>query len=234
VSYVEVFAVDKDGDVLSHSTDARNNHVFAPLVWDLFGKKYGYFAEYPFPSSRDDGLAHLWREWPSPKMTRAENILLGATFDRVWIRRALLPELVSACEDFLAEYIRKPAPPSRFDKPGDPPSFYDDRAVVGIIAALKEILQDESNIGAAFNCCSANEAFWRVRDVDSYDCTTCEGGFVAMFPCPDCKGDQKVEYDSEDEWESRPWNVNKDETQPSGEDQGKGAWELSERMEVAQ
>lgn len=230
MSYVEVFAVDTSGEVLSFSDEARNNHVFAPLIWDTFLLKYGYVGAESGRGSfmRDNtALDRMWREWPSPKMTRLDNILLGATFDLIWIKRDLLPELIAACELFFEEVLCKPCPPSQFDKPGDPPGHYDDRAFKGVIKALKEIYADETNIGAAFNCCSANSPIWYVRDVDTAACETCETGFIAMLPCPDCHGDQVVKIEDEGDWDTRSYNVLKDTALPDG----RAPWELSTKLE---
>ena len=41
MSYIEIFEVQKDGDVVSYGTTS-NNHAFAPVVWDKFMEQYGF------------------------------------------------------------------------------------------------------------------------------------------------------------------------------------------------
>jgi hypothetical protein len=94
-------------------------------------------------------------EWPSPRMSHTENVLLGSTFDNVWVARDALPELIKGWERFLDQYIQ--------------PHKLDERAAVGIIAALREVLGGPSNRGVAFNMCSANESPWDVEDQDGGD-----------------------------------------------------------------
>lgn len=266
MSYVTIFQVMANGDVLEVG-EGSNNHTFAPLVWNYLGKKYGYGDDVMAYGKRED-LKRMWKEWPSPKMTRLEHILLGATFDHVWIPRELLPELIEACELFYKEYIA-PVRMERNWKGVLEPQSYDSRTLMGdefanppgteyhnkhygrkgIIPCLKEILEDPTSRGVAFNCCSAVSDFWsvscqmsrgndEVEHVSNEDCaphivdgecTIC--GVEHNTPCDECglKGfhNQACGYY---EWDSRPWNVDRDVTQPRGEYEGKRAYNLAEDL----
>lgn len=255
MSYVEVFKVEADGDVVSFDSEARNNHVFAPLVWSILCEKYGYSQGHG--RYDDPGVAAMWKEWPSPKMTRAEQVLLGATFDRVWVKKDLIPELIEACQEFYNTYFTSPQPCKNWMGQTEFRS-YDDRAIVGVIVALIGISEDSTARGAAFNCCSAVTPFWYVSDVppsSSKDggavhakdsdcaeylvrmqddstgatCSTCEAQHED--PCPECSATAfHLNFCSDYQWESRPWNVDTDKVQPRGEYRGSAAWELSERL----
>jgi len=156
MSYVTIYAVQADGDVIEIAT-ARNNRVAAPLVWRVLGTKYRYLDHGPHPFFLEDpGIPKMWSEWPSPRMSHTENVLLGSTFDNVWVARDALPELIKGWEWFLAEHIR--------------PGRLDDRAAIGIIDALRQALGDATLRGVAFNMCSANDSPWEVEDEDGGVC----------------------------------------------------------------
>lgn len=272
MSYVTIYKVEQNGDVVDFA-EGTNNHVFAPLVWDIFLAKYGYDGGKG--RYADDRYDAMWKAWPDPKMPRIEQVLLGATFDRVWIKRETIPALIEACEWFLKEHIKKPHKRLDYKTNTMVDSFYDDRALAGdpeemmgfdgkmmkltrrnpgIIAALKQIYEDPTARGAAFNCCSAVSSFWSVCDVPHVgenedgsikhtkdeDCAPhvkddeCEicGVWRQAEACEDCgKHSFHSTECSQYEWETRPWNVDKDTTQPRGEYKGKSAWELTEGME---
>lgn len=262
MSYVTIYKVLENGDVVEHA-EGSNNHTFAPLVWDFFLAKYGYGTG--AGRFTDSYYTALWRAWPDPKMPRLEQVLLGATFDRVWLKREAIPELIEACEWFLREHVRKPRQVADWRTNGQTvAATYDDRTLAGdgpdsihkrsgIIKALKEIFEDPTARGAAFNCCSAVSSFWHVRDVAPFgvcedgtrhtvdsdctvednDCTGC-GVWHASEPCVTCKATGFHALGCEDfEWESRPWNIDTDVKQPRGEYRGQSAWELSARIDEA-
>ena len=272
MSYVTIYEIQANGDVLEIA-EGSNNHVFAPLIWDYLREKYGYDGGSGKYS--DDRYNAMWKAWPDPKMPRLEQVLLGATFDRVWIKRETLPALIEACEWFLREHIKKPHKRLDYKTNQMVDSFYDDRALagdpaemmgfdgkmvktrgnIGIIAALKKIYENPEARGAAFNCCSAVSSFWHIYDVPHTgqnedgsivqlkdegcgphvkddECEIC--GVWCGEPCEHCgaRSFHKVEC-SEYEWDSRPWNIDRDrdKEQPRGEYKGKSAWELTEELD---
>lgn len=207
MSYVTIFKIEANGDVVDYA-EGRNNHTFAPIVWDVLGYKHKYMDKSLHPYSlQDPGLNAMWAAWPDPKMSRMEQILLGSTFDRVWIKRETLPELIEACEWFLREHVLKPHKARSYKTGVMEDSYYGSRTLAGcgenvaeglrspgIIRALKEIYADETSRGAAFDCCSANASFWCVKESD-------QGSY-------------------------RSWNIDIDAVQLSGEYEGDSAWEL--------
>ena len=154
MSYVTIYAVQASGDV-TEIDDASNNHAGAPLVWRVLGTKYEYLdpLQHPF-FLVDPGVEVMWDEWPSPRMSITENVLLGSTFDNVWVDRSALPLLIQGWSEFHAEHIR--------------PNRIDERCAVGIIAALREAHEDTSVRGVAFNMCSANDSPWEVNDGEDW------------------------------------------------------------------
>lgn len=228
MSYVTIYRVEANGNVIEEG-EGSNNHTFAPLIWQILGYKHGYMNKALHPYSlMDPGLMVMFKDWPSPKMSRLEQILLGSTFDFVWVKRDLLPELIEACEWFLNEHVLK-VNDWRTGAPAQ--ATYDNRTLQGdgtdsihkregIIACLKRIYEDPTTLGAAFNCCSAVQSFWNVYDVEP-------GPDDYPDPCEKCSvvGTHSKEC-SYFEWDPRPYNVLKDSKQPRGEYMDKAAWEL--------
>lgn len=276
MSYVTIYKIEANGDVVEYG-EGSNNHVFAPIVWDVLGYKYKYMNKALHPYSlMDPGLKDMWKAWPDPKMPRLEQVLLGATFDFMWCKREQVPELIEACEWFLREHVHKKRMERNY-KGEMEERGYDDRALAGdpdemmgfdgkmqkvlsprkgIIRCLKEIYEDPTSRGIAFNCCSAVGSFWNVYDVQHVgenedgtikhtkdedcaghvkddECQVC--GVWHSTACEECKATAFHKEDcSNHEWEGRPWNIDKDTVQPRGEYPGKKAWELSEGLTLPQ
>lgn len=153
MSYVDVLIVDDKGDVRSYGT-ARNNHGFAPLVWDYLGKKYGFVKPSHHLSIMDPGIVNLIEEAIRPTeklnpLSPTERLLLAATVEGVWIPKASMPELVKALLEFVEVYIR--------------PKGYVETAR-SMAALIQQVLEsDRPILGVALDCCSAVESFWSVR-----------------------------------------------------------------------
>jgi len=161
MSYVEVFRVDKDGDVVSYDT-ARNNHGFAPLVWEKLGEKYEVPRTNEYYLMMDKpALEATWKLRGEGKLDRLDNVLMGATFDRVWVKREDVPLLVEACRRFNRDHIAGAKLVDTVDRTAD----------------LLEMMFKEfsDDLGVAFNMCSANGAFWHVRVPCSECGCTCNG-----------------------------------------------------------
>jgi hypothetical protein len=260
MSYVTIFKIEQSGDVVPYG-EGSNNHVFAPIVWEVLGYKYQYMNKERHPYFlRDPGLEAMWNTWPDAKMSRLEQVLLGATFDRMWCKREMVPELIEACEWFLSEHVRKPHQTTDW-KGNQVEAYYDSRALAGdaddsiykrkgIIRSLKEIYEDPTSRGIAFNCCSAVSDFWYVHDVplvgesedgiqhtkDS-DCTVEDGSCTICDvwhnkdACAQCGASAfHKENCDQYEWQTRPWNIDKDMVQPRGPYVGKRPSELSEGL----
>lgn len=153
MSYVTVYAVHPNGEVL-HFGEARNNHGYSPIVWDHLARKYS-FSQDRYLMGDTLGLERLWRSCGTGVMSKQEDILLGSTFDRVWIRKDGLERLLEAQEVFYREVVL----PGKFVE-----------TIAGCMdferRAMKEI---EGLLGIAFNQCSAVSSFWNLpyeRDVE--------------------------------------------------------------------
>ena len=150
VSYVSVYAVRQSGDVECIG-EARNNHGFAPLVWDYLGEKCGIDVG-GFGSTRDANLERLWKLFKpggGGALDEPDNVLLGATFDRVWLKRERLPLLFDAVRRFTEEYVR---PRGRVETAAE---------CVRLIE--EELVRDSALAGVCFNMCSAVDSYWHKR-----------------------------------------------------------------------
>ena len=151
MSYVSIFAVRKTG-VVERIGEARNNHGYAPQVWEHLGKKYKCIdPNAPYYGADEDGLKKLWKLF-KPEGTKNEvldaldNILLGSTFDRVWIKKERLPLLFEAIQRFTTDHVR---PMKRVET-----------ALECIPVIKKAMEEDPELVGVCFNQCSANSDYW--------------------------------------------------------------------------
>jgi len=141
MSYVEVFRVKKDGNVVSFDSETRNNHGGAPLIWDKITELYG--IEYKMMS--ESTWDNLFSADSIDKYTREHKILMLSTCDRVWIRKEIIDELIVAYENFHKQFVRD--------------------QYVDTVNQLAKVLKEwqrkhKSDIGIAFNMCSAITPFW--------------------------------------------------------------------------
>lgn len=148
MSYVTLLEVKKSGEVENYA-EVGNNHGFAPLVWDYFSKKFKTYTG-PYSVSLDEkALKATWKLFNSGKLDRLDNMLMGATFDRVWIKREHIPAFIEALERFHAEFIV-------------PGNFV--RTANGMATALKKFYEEEPKaLGIALDQCSAIESWWTKR-----------------------------------------------------------------------
>lgn len=155
MSYVEVFKVEANGDVVSYNT-APNNHAGAPVVWEDLAKRHG-FSNSPYVMADIDGLERMWKSIGTGKLERWEELVLVCTFDHIWVPRELVVEASEAIDRFYHERGRREnwkGEITRIDY------------TLGTVARLmKEIVEkDPSAAGVAFNMCSANSSYWYVHD----------------------------------------------------------------------
>lgn len=145
MSYVALLAVEKSGLVKAYAR-AHNNHGFAPLVWDHLAKKYkipsGPYGVMMDPKSRKA----TWALFCSGKLDPLDDFLMGATFDRVWIKRERLPMFIEALERFHVEFIQ--------------PGKYVETAKE-MAEQLKKLYEEQpEGVGVALDQCSANDSWW--------------------------------------------------------------------------
>ncbi len=143
MSYVEIYKVQDDGDVVPYG-EARNSHGFAPLIWGYLGRKH---IEPNYNQFLDIGLEKLFSLFISGKLSRREDALLGATADKVWIRKDFIPDLIVYLREFYLYHCK--------DKV---------ETMIWIADSLQKMLEDSDMIGCAFNCTSVCESFWDVYD----------------------------------------------------------------------
>lgn len=152
MSYVEVYVVHKNGNVVSYGL-ARNNHCFAPIVWEVLAKKHK-FSNSPYIMSDLPGLQKLWDACFKKPLTEDESFMLAATFDFTWISAADggLKKLCRVLREFYTRYGAALVPTML--------------EMATIIENAQRELGDDVR-GIAFNACSANTPFWLVDEIDS-------------------------------------------------------------------
>jgi hypothetical protein len=141
MSFVAVFCIKKNGDVVTYS-EAHNNHAGAPLIWRKMIELY-CLPEMNWAS--EECIDPLFTESNFEKYSREHKILLLSTCDRVWIKREIISELITTYRNFHNQFVR--------DKYVD---------TVNQLATIVEKWYSEykSDIGIAFNMCSAITPFW--------------------------------------------------------------------------
>ena len=170
MSYVKILAVRSNGDVVTFGT-AKNNHGFAPLVWEKLAKKYKVPRSGSYLMMDDVALRALWDMFDGDKLSELDKLLLGATFDRVWVKRETIPKLVEACRAFHKEYVADNNLVATVDATAD---------------KLEELLEAQPDaLGVAFNMCSAIDSFWDWEDEETGAVTNYN---VLTNKCHPCTG----------------------------------------------
>lgn len=101
MSCVEVYIFKANGDA-EHFGDARNAWGFGFHVWEKLAPRYGVkFGVMAFLNP--DALKPLWDIATRKDASRRDRIMMSATFDRTWVRKANLPELIEALDSFIKE-----------------------------------------------------------------------------------------------------------------------------------
>lgn len=150
MSFVTVYAIRPNGDAALLG-EAKNNHGFAPLVWQKLMVQYGLHPTgSPYDLKPAWHYEPLWSLLGTGKLERSDELLLGITLDRAWIGRALVPELIKSMRAFHTRYI----------VPNNLVRTISDAADV-LDGWLVECPDDR---GVAFNMCSACSSFWEVYD----------------------------------------------------------------------
>lgn len=95
MSYTTVFKIQDDGQVVE-AFRQQNSFSFAPVIWTFLWDKYVRTPEDPSWSSWMLDAEKLWRLDVDPRLARAERVALFTTFDRVWVPRERIPEVVES------------------------------------------------------------------------------------------------------------------------------------------
>lgn len=89
--------------------EAHNAWGFAPAVWDVVAQTRGLSKAWMRTWSAVDGkspdLDRICAEFNSGRLDDRLNMLLGATFDRVWVKREGFRPLASALRWFYVEHL---------------------------------------------------------------------------------------------------------------------------------
>ena len=200
VSYCTIYAIDAAGDVLYAGT-AKNNHGFAPHVWAVLAKKHAIRGPL-FGGDEDQG--RFWRLFNSGQLSERDNIVLGATYDRVFIARVNVHRVVDALRSFYEE--------NSWVTSHDGYRYQVVETMLGVARVLDEVAGDVTCRGVCFNLCSANQNPWLV---EWYTLTETERAeTIAQWRA---EGGQDSDEDPEDveengpaDFEARPFNFDRD------------------------
>lgn len=104
MSRVTLRLINDDGWVVPYprQREAHNAWGFAPAVWTLVARSlgFGHWME-------GGALERICAEFNSGRLNPWLNLVLGATFDRVWVRRERFLEMVEALRWFYAEHLMR-------------------------------------------------------------------------------------------------------------------------------
>lgn len=203
--FVEVFTMLMNGDVVSYDK-ALNHHSYAPNIWRALGAKYKFLDPYA-DILNDARVQQLFRAVGTGKMNREEDLLVGSTYDFVWIRNDGLPQFVTALDHFCKEHtwdLSRSNFAEVLNSYGTFPSKIKEsdiqlgastlNAVCTCAEIIKRAMKEVAGLkGIAFNMCSENAPFWYVNDEVSG---------------------------------RRPYNLYLDGTQKADTYKGRAAWEL--------
>lgn len=209
MSRCELYAIHHDGSI-HHYGDAKNSWGGAMHIWDTLARKY---FQRPFgpPISAEDKAFHedFWQEFyrAPPRLKPHERIVLGFTYQRVWVKRANLLRLAGALQVFWDHHHKG------YDRFGAP--FPIAPTILEILAHVKNAAQDEALKGLCFNQTSVDSDAWEVP-------MTYAEALEAGYP--------RDEYTEEDHAAERPrrmFDFSKDT-----EVHGGVPWELFEVLEA--
>lgn len=115
MSYITVYGIRPDGEVVPLNRAVRCAPAFAPVVWAMMGMKYGVEPEFTPPLNvrgfadpyyGRNAIENIWPLLKDPRLPEADKLLLGCTYDAVWLKRERIPALVAAIEAFTADWVR--------------------------------------------------------------------------------------------------------------------------------
>lgn len=157
MSYVSLFTFLPNGEA-HEQAQIRNATAGALWIWRALDHKY---------KTRCSILqyAKLWKLFNSGKLSELDNITLGISFDRVWVKKENLPKLIEALKAFSNEFCEQPvqiSSPLDFVSAQEGPVKVDN-TIPRLIIALTACLEMDI-LGVAFNHTSVGEAFWEVYE----------------------------------------------------------------------
>jgi hypothetical protein len=148
MSYTELFLVPERGEVYCVA-EFKNAFRGAMMVWGQMGSYY--LALGSLELMLQDNMQRVWNLWKNDCVPLSDRIVMGATFDRVMVRRENIPRLVNAIRDYA----------TRFD-PGH---------LLDQVEKLLELANDSECFAVCWNQTSVNADAWYVQtdELDKYD-----------------------------------------------------------------
>lgn len=159
MSSLQVYVIDKTGRV-EHLADAHNSGAGFPWIWDRIALKH---TGKRFPILGGDAEARaVWRLFGTPGLSAVENIIMGMSYDNVWIARKRLFDVQNSLVRWWPEncHISETGALGMFNGMVEPTLMF----LVGIL----ECVPDDA-IGVCFNGTSVNSNPWRVKTDDTDD-----------------------------------------------------------------
>ncbi len=171
MSYTQVFVISKRGSI-SFAGEAQNGMGFCPVIWDALGLKYGIAVPgtgYESMTSLDiEKCRKLWKmfvppDGPPGKLTPGENLVLGSTFDHIWVKRERLEALCDGYDQIYEELIK--------------PALKTD-TVVRVAQIIRSVLKRKTLGGVCFTATTVGETMWVHPER--------EGRFINILKHPNC------------------------------------------------
>jgi len=159
MSRCEIYAFDQKGDARMYG-EARNAWGGAFAIWQEMSKAHGLVFN-PGAGLSENNVP-LWDRFKS--LPERDDVVLGFTFDRVWVRKEKIGKLADALQSFYDVCIKHLdiAP-----------------TIVGIVEVLRKAAVDADVQGVAFNQTSVSSAFWHKyppsphEECEDEDCEPC-------------------------------------------------------------
>lgn len=159
MSRTTLYTIRKNGRV-AFEVEVNNAWGWCPAIWDWFREKYNCGGR---SALDDEALKRVWKLFKTPALTDAENLLLGATFDRVWVRRERVSALCDALEVFHDHLMST--------KPG-----FAQTARGVALGAREALTKFPTMLGVCFQGTSVSEDQWSNR----------KGGLINILRTPNC------------------------------------------------
>ncbi len=133
MSRTEIYAVEQNGDVVAFD-DVQNAWLGGMHVWDKLSESYS------FNESLFQGFEKTWGAFNKGVYETFEDIVLGSTFDMVWVKKENINKLM---ESFI-KYCDK----------------YEGSNLLKQVEIFKEIQKDDDYIGVAWCQTSVADDLW--------------------------------------------------------------------------
>jgi hypothetical protein len=144
MSRFTIYTITQTGDALPFRF-VNSGMTGVYFIWGALSKKYD------LPRNPMSGDMPIWAEFDGTKLITDERVVLGFTFDNVWVRRDQIPRLVAALQAFWERHgagIRPTIP----------------EIIEGLQAAFQE--PQDTVRGVCFQHTSVSESAWVLFDSD--------------------------------------------------------------------